>query len=128
VGWLVLVTLYVKGVFMATRLFWHRLLVLPLVVGLCLVLAGCGGGKITKENANKIKPGMSEKEVTDILGPPGEAGGGLKRPELGDEAGEGGGAASGPKEGKTTVWKDGSKSISVTFVDGKVKSVATSGL
>jgi hypothetical protein len=116
---------------MVTRLFWHRLAVLPLVAGLCLVLAGCGGSKITKDNANKIKPGMSEEEVTDILGPPGEAGGGIKRPELeepGEGGGGGGGGSSGPKEGKTTVWKDGNKSISVTFVDGKVKAVVTSGL
>src|SRR5262245_5247305 len=61
---------------------------LVMVLAVSLVLAGCskkesasptggakgGGGdtKITKANWDKVKDGMSEKEVTDLLGTPSE--------------------------------------------------------
>jgi len=49
----------------------------------CVCISGCGGGEskkesgtaekvvpgVTKENVQKIKEGMSEKEVVEILGP-----------------------------------------------------------
>jgi hypothetical protein len=49
-----------------------------LIAGICTLLAaGCGGSattpptqKSTKDNFEKVKDGMSEKEVTDIMGSP----------------------------------------------------------
>lgn len=48
------------------------MLVVGLVVGFCVSSAGCRGAKITRANADKIKVGMSEKEINDILGAPTE--------------------------------------------------------
>ena len=55
---------------------FHRLFartpILVGVIGLCLLVSGCGGSKVTADNAEKITTGMTEKEVSDILGSPTE--------------------------------------------------------
>ena len=71
---------------------------------LALGLAGCGS-KITKDNYDKIKVGMTEDEVKDILGEPTKAvSGGI----------------AGLVGGGVMTWEDGQKSIVVTFANGKV--------
>ena len=82
-----------------------RTTVLSLVlVGLMLLMVSGCGSKVTKENLEKIKVGMTIDEVKDILGEPTE-GGDLK---------------AGALSAGAMTWKDGDKSIVVTFVGGKV--------
>jgi hypothetical protein len=78
---------------------WRSLGSILCVLALCVFLVGCGGGsgKITKENCEKIKTDMTEKEVTDLLG-------------------------SGETKDKKTTWKSGNNTIEVTWKDGKVES------
>ncbi len=97
---------------------------------LCLsLLSGCSGGKGKPSQANfdAIKTGMTEAEVDTLMGPPaagadpkaamnevGKLGGGV--PNVGDAIKEAGGMMP-----KVKVWKDGSKTFTVTFdKDGKV--------
>jgi hypothetical protein len=104
-----------------------RLVGLVLFAALSLGLPGCGGGKITKANADKIKNGMTEKEVTDILGPPTESAD-ASLPDMGAmPGGDVAGMPKMPKGAKQAVWKSGSKVIAVSFVDGKVMSKTVSG-
>jgi hypothetical protein len=104
-----------------------RVGVLMLALGLCLGLSGCGGGKITKANADKINTGMSEKEVADILGPPTDSAE-VKLPEMpGGLGGDVPGMPKMPAGAKNSVWKDGNKVITVTFLDGKVTAKVSSG-
>lgn len=81
-------------------LLWRALLVGLLIVG----LAGCAGSKITKENFDKIKLGMTQKEVEAILGPPTEASG-LEVLMF---------------SGTMSKWAKGDTVITVQFVNGKV--------
>jgi PBP1b-binding outer membrane lipoprotein LpoB len=97
-----------------------------LVLALSLMLTGCSGDKsgsdkkgddkkgdksendkVTKENFNKLKGGMAEKEVTDILGKPTET----------EDV------TVGNAKLKRLVWKSGNSSIRVDFQDGKVVSM-----
>ena len=102
-----------------------------LVAGLILSLVGCSSGsKISKANYDKVSIGMTEAEVESILGK-GE-----------EKLSYGGGTAPGfgvnmpgiPNVGitipntKIKEWKEGSKSISVTFMDGKVMGKEPRGL
>src|SRR5262249_31435418 len=107
--------------------------VAAVAVGLALALPGCGS-KITKENAEKIKNGMAEQEVTDILGSPTETTE-ADLPNLGAMIGglpvPGGGEAPPmpqfPKKMRTSTWKNGDKQIVVMFLDGKVVQKQTTG-
>jgi hypothetical protein len=78
----------------------RALLVALLIVG----LVGCSGSKITKENFDKIKLGMTQEEVQGILGPPTEASG-IEIPVF---------------SGTMSKWARGNTVISVQFVNGKV--------
>ena len=81
------------------------LLYRALLAGLLIVgLIGCGGSKITKENFDRIKLGMTQEEVQGILGPPTEATG-VEIPMF---------------SGTTSKWARGDTVISVQFVNGKV--------
>jgi hypothetical protein len=62
------------------------------------------GSKVTKENYDKIKVGMSRKEVEDILGK------GKLKAGAGTDAGS----------GEIWIWEDGKKVITLTFVDDKL--------
>jgi hypothetical protein len=101
------------------------------LAGLCFGVAGCGlgGSKITKANAEKVNTGMTEKEVSGLLGPPNES----NEAVLPDIAGMlgGGGAPGTPemtKKARESVWKEGDKIITVQFIDGKVIAKTASGL
>lgn len=89
-------------------------------IGLLAVLAltmavGCGS-KISKENFDKIKTGMTQAQVEKILGKGTE------------EAAAGGALGALTGSGKVITWKDGEKSIIVTFVNGKVTTMVKKGL
>ncbi len=101
----------------------------------CLGLTGCGGGKVTKSNFEKVTVGMSLPEVEAILGKGDEqassaAGGPVSVP------GMNAGGMSIPGQTitvptmsvKIVVWKDGSKVISVSLLNDKVVSKNQSGL
>ena len=72
---------------------------------LMLVLAACGS-RLSQENFDKIREGMSQKEVRDILGEPVNAEGSSF---LGISGGE-------------AVWKDDKTVITVRFLNDKVVS------
>jgi hypothetical protein len=99
-------------------------------LALCVVVAGCGAGagrksRVTKENFDKIKVGMSQDDVVDLLG-------------KGQPVGDGGGAAAavgvdisggqGPSNREEYTWTDGDKSINVTFRKEKVVGKTEKGL
>ena len=67
-----------------------------------LMLASCS--KVTQENFAKIQDGMTEQEVSSILGSPAESSSGSI---LG-------------VSGTSSVWKDDGTTITVRFVNGKV--------
>ncbi len=72
---------------------------------LLLCLAACGS-RLNQENFDKIREGMSQKEVREILGEPLDASGGSI---LGISGGE-------------AVWKDDKTTIRVHFLNDKVVS------
>jgi len=96
----------------------NRLAVVVFVLlGLGVVmLAGCGGSKVTKDNFDKIKTGMTVAEVEAILG---------KGTETQSAAGAIGDLAG---SAKTITWKDGDKTITVNFLNDKVATTASTGL
>ena len=84
-------------------------------------LAGCGrrattNDRVTEANFDSIRTGMTESDVTGILGPgdvrsPNVPAGAKPRPDL-----------------KVLVWHDGPhKQMSVSFIDGKVVAKAKAG-
>lgn len=107
-----------------------------MVLVLFLFLPACGGSKIKKANYDKINTGMSEQEVEAILGPGSEeAAASAEVPELK----LGGGTVEGVKipeakigglslSAKRKVWKDGTKTVTVQFVNGKVTGKSQQGL
>jgi hypothetical protein len=85
-----------------------------LALALCLILAGCGS-KVTKDNFDKISTGMTESQVEAIMGKGEEQSAAVAVPGMSVSA-------------KTIVWKDGEKSISVVFTNGKVSGKASNRL
>ncbi len=77
---------------------------------LCSVLLGCGS-KVTSENFEKIQPGMTQAEVTAILGDPTESSS----------------IGVGPVGGTTSTWKGNGRTITIQFVNGKVIAKVFSG-
>jgi len=67
-----------------------------------LLLGACS--KVTQENFAKVQDGMTEQQVAGILGSPAESSSGSI---LG-------------VSGTSSIWKDGSTTITVRFVNGKV--------
>ncbi|MFB3894031.1 MAG: hypothetical protein ACE15C_18645 [Phycisphaerae bacterium] len=87
-----------------------------LLAGLCLaVLPGCSS-KVSKSNYDKINTGMTVAEVEGILGKGTE------------QAGGGGAIGNVAGSAKIINWKDGDKTITVTFVNDKVTLKTESGL
>ena len=74
-----------------------------LSVGLALALAACGA-RLTRANFDRIETGMTAQEVERILGKPTE----VDSIELG------------PLGGGARVWRDGERSVTITFVNDKV--------
>ncbi|WP_333844861.1 outer membrane protein assembly factor BamE domain-containing protein [Pelomicrobium sp.] len=80
---------------------WRSLLLAAVLV----TLAACGA-KVTQENFDKIKAGMTQEEVTALLGEPTESSG----------------FSLGNLSGTSAVWKDRDGAIHIQFVNGKVLS------
>jgi hypothetical protein len=115
------------------------LMLIPLAaVAGYLYFTGYWGPKVTLENARRIRAGMSESEVTQILGQPHES----ESVEIPDaDAMLGGmfnllGGLSGrevPKPNISTkkatvfIWKDGNKKIAVLFINHSVMKTITEG-
>ncbi len=94
------------------RGFWHLVLVAAAVS--MVLFFGCN--KVTSENYEKIRNGMTSAQVERILGKGVEqSGGGLAI---------GGLSAS----GKVVTWGDEERSITVTFANDKVVMKAQKGL
>lgn len=83
------------------------LLTILLLVG--VGAAGCRDKppRFTKAQLDQIQKGMTEKEVTDLLGQPDEA--------VKEALEEGGKLQLGG-----SVWRDGKRSVTVLYLDGKV--------
>ena len=88
---------------------------LALMGMMVLMLGGCGA-KVSKSNYDKIKDGMTVSEVESILGKGTE------------QAGVAGTLGKLTGSGKIMVWKDGDKTITVTFKDDKVAAKVATGL
>ncbi len=84
------------------RLYHLRAVALVLVIGMSLV--SCSSFKISQENFEKIKTGMSLAQVTAILGEPTES-------SSVDVA---------VFSGTVSKWKAGDVTITIQFVNGKV--------
>jgi hypothetical protein len=76
-----------------------------LLICATLLLAACGS-KISAENFERIRNGMTQKEIVSLLGEPTET----------SAIGIGG------LSGGMATWKDGNTVISVQFVNGKVQA------
>jgi hypothetical protein len=91
-------------------------LVCIVLLGLGVItLAGCGS-KVTKSNFDQVTNGMTLAQVEAILGKGTESTGMFSA--IGNLAGS----------GKFVTWKDGEKTITITFVNDKVVLKAASGL
>jgi len=77
---------------------------LLLIVSVLLIFAGCGS-PINENNYDKIKNGMAEMEVINILGEP---------TETSD-------VSIGPVSATSSVWEGDEARIAIQFVNGKVK-------
>ena len=103
-----------------------------LVLAVCLAAAACGNQKINKANYDKIQPGMTLKEVEEILGGPG------KKDEGGDASGvaaqfmvdiPGAGATGRKPPGETYLWERGEITLTIFFdPSGKVTGKTQKGL
>ena len=89
---------------------------LALLLTCTLILVGCGGNSITKDNYSEIKTGMTIAEVESILGSGTE--------QASSDASIGGISI----DMKSMVWQDEMKIISIMFSHGKVQSKSQFGL
>ena len=88
----------------------RRVQVVGMILLCSILLLGCGS-KVSQENFNKIQTGMTQAEVTSILGNPTESSS----------------IAFGPIGGTTSTWKENSGTITIQFVNDKVIAKAFSG-
>lgn len=88
------------------------------------VLVACES-KVTRENFDQIRLGMSLTEVTAILGSGTE-----ESPSSGTSVDAAGlmSRSGGESQDRTFVWKDGGKKIVVTFAKGRVVAMHHEGL
>jgi hypothetical protein len=82
----------------------HQLRAVALSIVICMSLVSCGGSKISQENFEKIKTGMSLAQVQAILGEPTEA----SSMDLAVFS------------GTASKWRQGDVTITIQFVNGKV--------
>jgi len=73
-------------------------------------LLGCSS-QITQKNFDKVQSGMTQEEVTAILGDPTESSS----------------IGFGPVGGTTSTWKANGRTITIQFVNGKVIAKVFSG-
>ena len=52
---------------------WERVGMVLMLAAFCFSVPACSGSKVGLENFGKIKVGMTEQQVADILGPPTDA-------------------------------------------------------
>jgi hypothetical protein len=71
---------------------------------LAIFMAGCTGSKITQDNFDRIKVGMTQAQVKEILA----------------EATESSSLDIAGFSGTTSTWRRGETSITIQFVNGKV--------
>ena len=87
-----------------------------LLLTFVLLIVGCGGNPITKNNYAKVETGMTIDEVESILGP-------------GTEQGSSDACFGGISiDMKSMIWQNKGKIISITFSHGKVKAKTQVGL
>src|SRR5437660_935442 len=96
------------------------------VAALCLVVSGCGASKVSKENFQKIKEGMSLQEVEAVLGSGTKLGG--DGANVAAQFGVDVGVSAPPPSTTDYEWESGAKSITLTFRDGKVVQKKSSGI
>jgi hypothetical protein len=98
-------------------LYWEVIMIKLLrqygiIVGLIGLLAACNNNNLTKENYDKIQPGMNYQQVVSILGKPKSA----DAITLGDLS------------GTSAVWQNKQVTISIQFFNDAVKiKTLTSG-
>jgi outer membrane protein assembly factor BamE (lipoprotein component of BamABCDE complex) len=86
------------------KIVCRNLLVFLFIMTAAVLIFGCSVDKISKENFDQIKTGMTETEVQAILGPPTESKG----------------VDVTVFSGTTSIWKKGDTVISIQFVNRKV--------
>jgi hypothetical protein len=74
-----------------------------LLICISALIAACGS-KITQENFDKVKEGMTFEEVKSLLGAPSDSSS----------------AGIGPFSGTTASWKDKKQTVTIVFINGKV--------
>jgi hypothetical protein len=96
----------------------QRLGTIVFLAVISLFLMGCGSSKLTKSNYDLIEVGMKEAVVDALLGNEGKE---IQSawPADGKEH---------PGVAKSKKWQDGSKEISIYFLDGKVTGKGHNGL
>lgn len=99
----------------------RQLSVLVVAIGLSVSLFSCMS-RITKENAEKIKTGMTDQEVSNILGSANET-----SEVTTDFGGMVGMPNQIPNAAKNSTWREGDKVITVLSINGKVIQKTTSG-
>jgi hypothetical protein len=84
--------------------------------------SGCSKRRVTAENYDKVKQGMTLSQVRDVLGSDGrQAGTTITMPN-------GARIDGGPVGGIVYRWEEKGKSISVMFINDKVMTASYSGL
>ena len=99
--------------------FLRSTLALFIAVTLGLNLTGCIGSKVNKENFDKLETGitgMSVQKIKEVMGEPTEQNSG------------GIGLAGVGVSGRTMTWKDGSRSISIVFINDQAISKSQVGM
>jgi hypothetical protein len=88
---------------------------LLLIVGVVVLIFVMGGSKVTRENFSKLKHGMTEAEVTAILGSPTDSQDTGQMFGMVDKGIKPGGLSV-----KYSIWKSGKNVIVVVYTNGKV--------
>jgi hypothetical protein len=113
---------------MSSAVAHSRLGKVLLLLALCLLLAGCRKSKLTQENFDKIKNGMTLKEVEAILGEGTSQGGDGANVAAQFGVDVSGGVQQQAPAATDYVWEGDKKKITVTFKQGKVVNKTSSGL
>lgn len=93
---------------------FRSIIVRTVVACMLLIVVGCS--KVSQESYEKIETGMTVSQVESILGE------GTEESSVGGAVGDLSGSA------EVLSWGDENKSITVTFVNGKVVAKAQKGL
>lgn len=81
---------------------------------LFIFLVNCSAQQVTQTNYSKIKTGMTEEEVINILGEPEQSSGADFDPSFGA-------LPIGGLSGTHMLWRDGKNTVMIEFVNGKVR-------